>query len=200
MRWTFLYGLVLVLACWPGSARADARADCEQTFTPERTIAGCSAVLQAERLYGSELARVYTNRALGYAAQGSLELAIVDYDDAIKADPNYPWAYNGRGRAYAELGEYQQAIRDFNQVIRRIPGTVAVSFTYRERGFARCALGRQETAVADLTQAMTLGGLSPWAMQERLSNAGTYTGPVDGELSVAFLAAVRTWVREGCRD
>lgn len=190
----------LAVVFWPGAVSADPAADCEQIFTPERTISGCTAVLRTDRLDGTELARVYTNRALGYAAQGALELAIVDYDDAIKADPDYPWAYNGRGRAYAQLGEYRQAISDFNQVIRRIPGTVAVSFTYRERGFARCALGRQETAVADLTQAMTLGGLSPWAMQERLSNADYYPGPVDGELSVAFLTAVRTWVGDGCPD
>ncbi len=200
MRPSLLLSLMLTVALWPAPAPADAASDCEQIFTPERTIAGCTAVLQAGRLEGTALAQVYTNRALGHAAQGSLDLAITDYDDAIKADPDYPWAYNGRGRAHADLGEYRLAIRDFDQVIRRIPGTVAVSFTYRERGFARCALGRQETAVADLTQAMTLGGLSPWSMQERLSDAGYYTGPADGELSVSFLASVRAWVREGCPE
>ena len=85
-------------------------------------------------------------------------------------------------------------------MIRQIPGTVAVAFTYRERGYARCALGRSETAVADLTQAMTLGGLSPWAMQEILSKSGYYDGSVNGELSVSFLTGLRRWVRAGCPD
>ena len=200
MRRRILCTVVFLLGLWPAHLSANDANDCEQIYTPERTIRGCTAVLRAGGLFGTDLARIYTNRGLGYAAQGALELAIVDYDSAIKADPDYPWAYNGRGRAYVELGEYQRAIGDFNQVIRRIPGTVAVSFTYRERGFARCALGRQETAVADLTQAMTLGSLSPWSLQERLSQAEYYDGPTDGELSVAFLTAVRAWVGDGCPE
>ena len=40
-------------------------------------------------------------------------LAIYDYDEAIRLDPEYAKAYNNRGLTYQSLGKVEEAERDF---------------------------------------------------------------------------------------
>lgn len=44
--------------------------------------------------------------------------AIVDYNEALRLNPNYAKAYHNRGIAYQELGENRSALADFRQAER----------------------------------------------------------------------------------
>ena len=49
---------------------------------------------------------------------GDKQGAIVDYNEAIRINPNYDDAYNNRGNAKSELGDKQGAIADYREAAR----------------------------------------------------------------------------------
>ena len=56
-------------------------------------------------------------------AKANLKLAIKDYTEAIKLQPDDAnKIYNNRGIAYAEKGEFEKAISDYTEAIRLNPG------------------------------------------------------------------------------
>ena len=67
------------------------------------------------------LAIVYNNRGNAYTSKGQYELAIQDYDELIKFNPNYAKPFNNRGVAYQKKGEYDRAIEDFDAAINLDP-------------------------------------------------------------------------------
>ena len=85
--------------------------------------------------------------------QGHLEEAIVEYDEAIRLDPQDADAYYNRGLAYGDLFKYQGAIEDYDEAIRLEPRTFIV---YYYRGIAYHALGQLERAIQDLNEAIRL--------------------------------------------
>ena len=59
--------------------------------------------------------------------------AIADYNEAIRLDPGYAHAYNGRGKTWSAKKDYDKAIADYNEAIRLYPGYV---HAYCNRGVA----------------------------------------------------------------
>jgi len=55
----------------------------------------------------------YINRGIAHRGLGQYELAIQSYDEAIRLDPQFSYAYNSRGIAYEALGNSIQAEQDF---------------------------------------------------------------------------------------
>jgi tetratricopeptide (TPR) repeat protein len=60
-------------------------------------------------------------RGQSYFNEGKYDLAIADYDQAIRLDPKDADYYNDRGLAYYAKGDYDRAIADFQQVLRINP-------------------------------------------------------------------------------
>lgn len=60
----------------------------------------------------------YLQIALLYAAKGD-ETAVPYFKNALKANPENLFAYNGLGRFYKSRGEYSKAIKEFKQIITR---------------------------------------------------------------------------------
>jgi tetratricopeptide (TPR) repeat protein len=85
--------------------------------------------------------------------KGDLKGAITDYDQAIRLNSNFAFAYNNRGNARSDLGDKQGAIADYNQAIRLDPNN---AIAYNNRGFARYGLGDKQGAIADYNQAIRL--------------------------------------------
>jgi tetratricopeptide (TPR) repeat protein len=48
---------------------------------------------------------------------GNFELAIFDFDKAVKINSGYDRAYNNRGSSYYAIGNVEQAILDYNKAI-----------------------------------------------------------------------------------
>ena len=52
------------------------------------------------------------------AKENKLDRAIQDYDQIIRLNPNFRWAYGNRGEVFNMLGEYDKAIQDFDRANR----------------------------------------------------------------------------------
>ena len=88
-----------------------------------------------------------------YLDQGEYELAIEAFNEAIRDNPEFFDAYNGRGIAYSNIGEYQHAIEDFNTAIRLQP---EIAIYYSNRGLAYDALGQHGRAIEDHDKAIEM--------------------------------------------
>ena len=82
------------------------------------------------------------------ADKGEHDLAIDDFNMAIKLKPDYAIAYNNRGTVYRIIGEYDRAIEDCNKAIELDPG-------YAEPYSNRGAAYREKGEMTALSQTMT---------------------------------------------
>jgi Flp pilus assembly protein TadD len=104
-------------------------------------------------------AGVFLDRGIMFASQGDYELAIENFTEAIKLDPNFATAYNNRGMMYSKKGDYNRAIADFSQVIKLNPNNAD---TYNNRGMMYSKKGDNDRAIADYTQAIRLDQDNFW--------------------------------------
>ena len=79
--------------------------------------------------------------------------AVLDYSNAISADPSYAEAYYKRSVAYTKLGRFKEAINDQNEALRLNPGILKI---YDERAKLRMLVEDYPGAVADFTKAIEL--------------------------------------------
>jgi tetratricopeptide (TPR) repeat protein len=68
-------------------------------ISAEPQIVGCTALIKSDENNARVLAIAYNNRGNAYAGNGQYELAIQDYDESIKLNPNYAKTFNNRGVA-----------------------------------------------------------------------------------------------------
>ena len=93
------------------------------------------------------------NNGTDHLEQEQYTQKILDYDEAIRLDPQDAVAYNHRGAAYNKLGQHQRAIEDYDEAIRLNP---QYADYYFNRGYAYQALGRNEQAKQDFTEGKEL--------------------------------------------
>lgn len=90
-----------------------------------------------------------------YYNLGQYELALIEFEQAIKLDGIYPNAYTNRGCVYHVLGQHEAALADYAQAIRL--GRQAMNAKVRNnRGLLYLALGQLERAYSDLNQALDI--------------------------------------------
>jgi len=89
--------------------------------SPERQIAGCTALIDVPHETTRLLAVAHNNRGNAYAENGDFDHAIADYDVAIKLNPTYAKPFNNRGLAYQKKGDYDRAIKEFDEAIKLSP-------------------------------------------------------------------------------
>ena len=101
-------------------------------------------------------AAAFLARGVAKISLGKLDEAILDYDAAIRLNPNFVDAYSIRGIINNRLGKYNEAISDCNAAIRLNPNYANAYFI---RGMAKEALGKVEAADVDYQMAlkMTVG-------------------------------------------
>ena len=95
----------------------------------------------------------HNNRGVAYDELGQNQLAIEDYNEAIRLKPDLAGTYNNRGVVYNKLGQYQLAIEDYNKAIRLKPDYAK---TYNNRGFVYNKLGQYQQAIEDYDEAIRL--------------------------------------------
>jgi tetratricopeptide (TPR) repeat protein len=81
------------------------------------------------------------------------QIAIEDYDEAIRLNPNDAEAYFNRGNAYHNLNKKKRAIEDYDKAIRLNP---QFAETYHNRGTTYRDLGRYNRAIEDYGETIRL--------------------------------------------
>ena len=117
-------------------------------------VAGQTGWLDNLGIFSSHAADNAYNSGTEYLEQEQYNQAIVDFDEAIRLDPQYAKVYSNRGLAYINLGQYERAILDYDEAIRLDP---QYGNAYYNRGIAYENLGQQEQADLDFAKAKELG-------------------------------------------
>jgi tetratricopeptide (TPR) repeat protein len=100
-----------------------------------------------------DLVEEYNHRGVAKFELGDNQGAILDYNRAIKIDPQDALAYYNRGVAKFELGDNQGAILDFDRAIAINPQDAEA---YSNRGAVKLAFGDKQGAIVDLTKGAKL--------------------------------------------
>ena len=96
----------------------------------------------------------YFGRGAAYAGMEEYEMALRDFDAAIKADPGNSQFYLHRARVCVILDRDEKALADYDSYVRLNPGAPE---GYVRRGLALALLKKDEAALKDLTRAIDLG-------------------------------------------
>jgi tetratricopeptide (TPR) repeat protein len=133
-------------------ALADAKKDWDDCASdqPDRSLAGCNAIIARGKDTKVDLAIAYYNRGNDYQAKGEHDKAIADYTESIKLDPQAS-AYNNRGFSYSRTGKLDLAIADYDQTLKLKPDH---EFAYYNRGWAYSEKGDHVRALMDYNRAV----------------------------------------------
>ena len=107
-----------------------------------------------QTFFVSKAADAFYDSGKLYHIDGQHELAIQDYTEAIRLDPQYAIAYRGRGVVYSDLGQHQRSIQDYDEAIRLDPQS---AIAYYNRDVTYEELGKSTEAELDIAKAKELG-------------------------------------------
>jgi tetratricopeptide (TPR) repeat protein len=107
--------LVVAPLCWPAAAASQRDLDDCDSTDRERSIAGCTRIVNDPGETLQDRAIAYNNRGTAWRAKGDLDRAIADFTDAIQFDPQYAVAYRNLGQAWRAKGNYDRAIAEFTE-------------------------------------------------------------------------------------
>src|SRR6266536_1689267 len=111
--------VTLALAAVPVTAATQKdKQDCEQMSNPGLKVSACTRILQSGNLTPELKATAHHHRGVGFLLQSNFDRAIVELNEALRADPTYKRSYNSRGNAWKGKGELDNAIADYNEAIR----------------------------------------------------------------------------------
>jgi len=136
---------------WSGSAQTEA------DYT--RIIEACRRARASQPSpdtgrYASELASwAFNRRGQLRAEAGRHQDALVDFDDAVRADPGRWRAIHNRGMLLAQSGEFERAFDDFTRTIQLKP---EFAKAYSNRAALLMVAGDLQTAVGDYRRAIEL--------------------------------------------
>ncbi|HEY2069835.1 MAG TPA: hypothetical protein VGG48_09800 [Rhizomicrobium sp.] len=120
--------LLLAAALWSGAALADADQDTQlcNNHNAAGAVEACTAIIEAGKVQGADLASVYLNRGIGYVRAQQLALAKRDFTQAIALAPDFSPAYIDRANADLGMTDFAGAIADLDQVEKLKPNDPAM--------------------------------------------------------------------------
>ena len=130
---------------------------------PPRAIEACTELLDRDSMHRRDhdgmdrhdRSLVFAHRAAAYVAQGDMQHALDDYNEAIGLAPTKAYLYQNRGVVYSARSDDEAAFRDFDTAIR-IDSKDAAAFRQRAKIYE--GRGNYTYARADFSEAI---GLQP---------------------------------------
>jgi hypothetical protein len=113
--------------------------------------------------------------------QKNYDMAITEFTEAIRLNPNYELAYYFRAETYVYKEDYDKALADFTQAIRLSPNDTD---NYNERGYVYIIRNEYDRAIADFNQTLKIDPNNTDAkeglelVQQRKQNASPAAAPV----------------------
>jgi len=117
-----------------------------------QSMGSCSALINTPQVRGKQLAAAFSQRGF-LQREKDPDRAIVDYDNALKAQPDSADALAGRAWIRMAGRDYDAALRDLNKAVDLAP-TMAKARYYR--GYAYLRLENFRHALTDLNEAIRL--------------------------------------------
>ncbi|HSH72728.1 MAG TPA: type IV pilus biogenesis/stability protein PilW [Methylophilaceae bacterium] len=120
-------------------------------------LSGCANMDSQEPAYSGkestkqESARIHTELGAGYLGQYQMAIALEEFTEAVRIDPNYALAYNGLGMVYAALKEDAKADDSFKKSVRLQPGN---SETRNNYGTYLCSRNRIDESITQFMEAV----------------------------------------------
>ena len=146
--------LAAILCCTQALAAGEAdRRTCATGQTRDARIEACSRLLEDQAAAPALRTMAHRNRGMAYAGKGMHELAALDFDEALKLNPQDIPALGARAHAFAHRGQYDRAIADFTELLRLNPGS---DRALNERGRMHLRKGDLAAALADFDAALRI--------------------------------------------
>jgi tetratricopeptide (TPR) repeat protein len=143
----------------------DVMASCRSGGFPER-IQACTSLLASQSLKGSDIPNAYHYRGSAYHATKQYQLAMSDFDRAIRLSPSNIEFYNDRAGLWADLGNNDRAMEDLDQAILLKPD---YALALMNRGMVFGRMNRMDEALVALTKAIQLDPTLQSAIDSRAS-------------------------------
>jgi F-type H+-transporting ATPase subunit a len=141
---------------------------------PDLRIAGCTEIIaRGARETRHSQSAAYERRAAAYLAKGDLDLAIADYDRALRINKNFVTAHVGRAKAYRDQGALDKSLADFDAALALEPNHASL---YADRGAIYKAKGDFDRAIADFSNAIAL---DPNFTEAFVNRAAAFRGKQD---------------------
>lgn len=116
-------------------------------------MAGCASQKQNEK-YNENLkarARAHTDLGAVYYQQRQLEIALEEFTEASRIDPDFALAYNGLGLVHAALGQDDIAEKNFKKSVQLEPTN---SESHNNYGSFLCAKNRIDESIKEFLAAV----------------------------------------------
>ena len=97
----------------------------------DKIIAICGDLISNEKVATADRFKAASARGAAYARKDQIDLAIADYDAALKIDLSRPDVLNARGELLRKKGDRPRAIRDFGAAMKIDPQNETVRTNYK---------------------------------------------------------------------
>jgi tetratricopeptide (TPR) repeat protein len=121
-------------------------------------IEACTRAINSTGWRYDNLSWAYANRGDAYRIAGKTDLALADYDQSIRLEPNRSITFHNRGLAYQAKGDLDHAVADYSQAIDKwhLRKTSSKRDYLSHRAVAYTHRGDLMLAMADYTAAIRL--------------------------------------------
>lgn len=163
---------------------------------PIGRVEACTKLLD-QQLQPFTASMAYAQRGLAYALRGAHQLAIADYNKALKIDPHSAATLNNRAWVYFKSGRPAMGVDDVERSLELSPNSAHAHDT---RAHIRQALGNKVGALEDYERAMKLGGSKLIRLYQcGLQSHGLFAGSLSGVYTPELRQALEECVeRDKC--
>jgi len=131
---------------------------------------------ETEALSSLNQSLIYFYRGSEYLLKGEYALALADFNQTIKLQPNLAEAYANRVLLHIVKNDYIHALADANQAIKLKPD---LALAFNNRGIIYAAMGNYDGAISDFSQTLKLIPKDEKAATDR--SKGSQLNPFDSK-------------------